>query len=317
MLNPDHRKSGETILLNDAIDLMEGAFNYYYGFINNNYSKVETQTTTVKVDFSTNSQILISKIQELYIQLNNQIYNTYNSIEFEQKHLKFVDIEFTTVENENFIKLNVGVGQVASNKSITWVNKTPFNDQTDQTWLLSIYPPSNDHYEFYEQSNATIAINELVNITHANTDQYVYLVEETDYLENHFPYEEIYNSTDIDLAAPNEYPGSLLFEYGFADANGAWEFYGNMPNGDQINFGYEGIFVNYKVMNKLYNVCMYTIETYKPYMKEAINSNLTNDCYVYFHEGNYYGWASGKFKVTYASKYRRIFIEVPREPCLM
>jgi hypothetical protein len=309
----DSRKSATEGEMNfgDAVFLMEAAFNYQYGYITLTYSQSKTDTISIPIDIDETGQIKINELQNLFKSINNSIYDLYQANIYPNKHIKYIDLTLDSL----FLSAIVAIGDQDTKKG-AWLRAKPFNSQQGATWKTCSYNvgyfgPTCVKYDIY--SEVSIALNNVIDLPLEGSNAYIYNIQSTGWVDNitSFNWADFYVS-DIDITSPNE-ESSLFYFF-----SGYWQ-----PDIEEWNYGVNGSVptVNYKQMNKYYNVSMLCVEKLRPHdNREPINAKFVSVIMETWDWAGRYRWLDGAINITYASKSKYLIAEnalMPMKPIVL
>lgn len=309
----NQQKSAETFTVEEAIVLLEGSFNYFHGFADIQYSETYTDTVIVNFDYNTDDLITTNELNPFYIYINNSVYDIYTSCEFSGKHIKYIDLELINLNDTNKLKIWICIGNTTNlkgtqvtNSTMSWPNATPFNSQAGQMWDTGGLTTAFDNTVHYLTNNSlSSALNEKLIAPYQNSNTFIYWVENTGYKwDPYLPDITPVYISNPDISAPND-------EYSCWEGNHCFFCFAGPWNGGYNPFCNNIMgFIDYKHMNKYYNVCIYAVDFYKPNRKEAIDIEFCTIIADNHNCGYPYREVIGSVKITYASK--KYIDQIPR-----
>ncbi|WP_462281722.1 hypothetical protein [Salinivirga cyanobacteriivorans] len=281
-----------------SITLMEALYNYDHSFSYGNFTNKMQIATKHKI--SKHRHYLTSdEIFHIYRHLNNNIFDQYEKVQLENKKIKVANIELVEKEKNYEIKMTVIVGSFSDKKklkgikSFGWTGATPFNSQSQESWQAFNHHPIVYGGFGEDDSEATNAIeNELIIENNLSVLEFYANIQEVNcYGDSPIGYDSFYEY-DPDILGPgytfnnnDEYPAqpSLLFP---THIGLRWLGYWSENAIGQISEDYYNI--DYKRMNKYYNIISYLIEYAQPSNKEPIEYNFTG--YTQYVLASYGEW---------------------------
>ncbi len=309
--------SDESVIFSEAILLMEGSFNYYYGHPNENFEVEIMDTIKMDIAYNLSDVVNFDDLQDVYVELNNRIFDCYSNCAFESKHVKYVDIDFFMDEQNRLITF-VSIGSIGVQKNtiylkndLIWLNATPFNGQQDLTWIMDNSYAASSGWYYDTEGEVAVAINDGITIPPVEPNSWVWNITNTGWLNQPVQNLSQYYIENPHIAGPLDevFCNGGGMESNFMHLQGAQVW----PAGCLTFCGFlpcEAPYVGYRHMNKYWNVCMAAITIHKPGTKKPIDAVFAVEVGNSNEGPHLFKGLYGVFKITYARVQKEI-IAVP------
>ena len=120
------KKSGETMYFDEALFLLEASFNYFHSFISEDFIFTKTDSLFIPVEYNLTTVLSLDKIEQVYKEINNKLYNNFENFEAENKKCVLFDFDLEATPNGNQLVLVQTIGVINTLKS-TNAGIDPFN----------------------------------------------------------------------------------------------------------------------------------------------------------------------------------------------
>lgn len=125
-------KSMETIEADSALWYLESTFNYCYGFPNEFYSKFEVDTLGFILELTADGKVNLTMLASKFQQMIEEITIVYQNVDFEEKGLSMINLQYATVGDEEIsFTVNIVTGEKGTPPEV--VISGPFGDE-DNWW---------------------------------------------------------------------------------------------------------------------------------------------------------------------------------------
>ncbi len=130
-----NKKGGETMYFGEALFLLEASFNYFHGFISEDFIFTKTDSLYITIDYNLTTVLSLEKIEKIYKEINNTLYYNFESFEAENKQCVLFDFELEATSNGNQLVLIQTMGSINTLKSAkSGIN--PFH--SDDYWHVGL-----------------------------------------------------------------------------------------------------------------------------------------------------------------------------------